>query len=134
MLPLRVLYSPQLLDSSGKSCGMHMRCRRGVFKKNLGIFGDLGNTILTMGLVYLVPICSFSPNQKKKETKTPNKKSIKFLGFNVFQGLKKNYNPKKKHMLDSNRKMSSSLECSHLFFFSLRKKEKKTPKNKNKKI
>jgi len=75
MLPLGVLYSPQLLDSSGKSCGMHMRCRRDGF----GDFWGLGNTILTMGLVYLVPICSFSPNQKrKKETKTPNKKSIKF--------------------------------------------------------
>jgi len=35
------------------------------FKKIFGDFWGLGNTILTMGLVYLIPICSFSPNQKK---------------------------------------------------------------------
>jgi len=75
MLPLGVLYSPQLLDSSRKSCGMHMRCRR-VFFKNFGDFWGLGNTILTMGRVYLVPICSFYPNQKKKKKK-PKKKQKK---------------------------------------------------------
>jgi hypothetical protein len=78
MLPLGVLYSPQLLDSSRKSCGMHMRCRR-VFFKNFGDFWGLGNTILTMGLVYLVPICAFSPNQKQKKRKEyTQKKSINF--------------------------------------------------------
>jgi len=55
-----------------------MRCRRGVFFTNFGYFWGLGNTILTMGLVYLVPICSFSPNQKKKKkTKKKNKKKKK---------------------------------------------------------
>jgi hypothetical protein len=33
-------------------------------------------------------------------------------------------------MFDSNRKMSSSLECSHLFFFSLEKQKKNTQKQK----
>jgi len=84
-----------------------------------------------MRLEYLVPICSFSPNQKKKKKhpkKTP-KKIYQTFRVQCFLGFKKKYNPKKKRMFDSNRKMSSSLECSHLFFFSLeKKKNKKHPK------
>jgi hypothetical protein len=74
--------------------------QKGCFKNFFGDFWGLGNTILTMGLVYLVPICSFSPNQKKKKrNKNTQQKIHQIFRVQCFLGLKNNYNPKKKPCL-----------------------------------